>query len=170
MAHPILPANTLVGTLTGTYKQSVTFNQAGNNTALTKAPFWTAPYACTLSGVWLSILSAVSTDRTITLTIFKRAKGAAAASDVAMLATAGVITQATAIQLSIGTSGVTAPAGCTNPVLHGTAANLTLAAGDTVVVTTVLANSNGTIGTDMQLTMEFERALGDGTARASSGT
>jgi hypothetical protein len=170
MAHPVIPASTLTGVLTASYKQSVIVNQAGNNTALTKAPVWTAPYACTLTGVFLSILSATSTDRTLTLTLFKRAKGAAAAADIAMLATAGVITQATAVQMAIGTSGVTAAAGCTNPVLHGTAANITLAAGDSVVVTTVLANSNGTIGTDMNLTLEFERAIADGTARASSGT
>jgi hypothetical protein len=170
MAHPVLPASTLVGTVTGSYKQAVTYNQAGNNTALTKAPVFTAPYACTLTGVFASILSATSTDRTLTLTLHKRAKGAAAASDVAMLATAGVITQDSAVQHAIGSSGVTVDSGDTNPVLHGTASNLTLAAGDSVVVTTVLANSNGTIGTDFQLTLEFERAVGDGEQRASSGT
>lgn len=148
----------------GTYKARFVFQQA---TAATGSGSFVVPYAGTIVGVFASELCTQSSDRTDTITVAKRGKNTATSADVAVLGTAGVLSSnnvSGTITRSIGTSGVTAFTGSTNPVLSTVAGALDVAAGDVITVTNTTAGANGSAATQLSVVVEVEYNLGDDTA------
>lgn len=145
------------------YKARFALNQA---TAATGSASFVVPYAGTIVGVFASELCTQSSDRTDTITVTKRAQNAATSADVAVLGTSGVLSSnnvSGTITRSIGTEGVTAFTGSTNPVLSTTASALSVEAGDVITITNTTAGANGSAATQLCAMVEIEYNLGDET-------
>lgn len=162
-------SNSQVGYTRGSYKASFVHNAA---TAATGSTSFVMRYAGVVTGVYASVVETASSDRTDTITVAKRAQNAATSADTALLTTSGVLSSnnvSGTIARAVGTSGITAFTGSTNPVLSTTTATVTVAKGDTIVITNTHAGSNGSAGTQLNIVVEVEFEVGDGSAYSLAG-
>lgn len=167
---PQLVGNSLAGYVPGTQKILLVAQVA---TAATASWTFTIPYLATggtVTGVYASALVTQSSDRTDTVTVFKRAQNAASSADIALLTTSGVLSSnnvSGTITRAIGSTGVTAFTTSVNPVLTTDATKLAVVTGDTILVTNTGAGSNGSAATVLNIVVEVTVYVGDTANRFS---
>lgn len=168
MALPVLDlvvaTNVKTGITKATYKATYDFTQSGNNTTVTKGPLATITRSGVITGVSCGATLTASSDRTVTVTIYKRAKNALTSADITVTSTAAVLSSNNVVgtfarSISVGDAAPLA----TNvaPILSTTATDLAVANGDQLLYTITQAGSNGTVGTDASVIVEVTYNLGD---------
>jgi hypothetical protein len=125
------------------------------------------PYAGVVTGVYASGVYTQSTDRTDTISVLKVPQNTDPASGTNILSTNGVLSSnnvAGTFVRGIGTSGITASTGSTNPVLTSTSGALNVAKGDLIRITNTAAGANGSAATSFNACVEVEFDLGEDSA------
>lgn len=160
------------GMTKASYKVQLTFTKASTHTAQTLVPIGQVTRPCTIRSVtasWLEVNAANTTLATVNV-LKKTMSGAAAGTTI--LGTVGTLTNNATTQTTSTVSTYFTPTLNTgsanvNPVLTTTAATLAMAAGDSLMLTTV---ATSTQGTDLIVVVEVEFNLADDTTPTGLST